>query len=260
MAAYDDWSEYYDLLQRGLPGDVEFYVGQAIRAGGETLEVGCGTGRIAIPMAMSGVNVTGLDDSRSMLDRCRATKRAAGSIPGRLKLVKADMKSFDLGCEFDFIAMPYRTFMHLLDPFEQRQCLETIWRHLKPGGLFIFNTWAARPSAIAPFLGPHCGAMRLVSREEERDGERGLLHYCASTYDEWTQLLREDHVIQELDAKGRIVKTTTLPMVRAWATPRELELLVALCGFEVEAAFGDFDCGPFTRSSTEIIWVLRRPH
>ena len=259
MATFDDWSQYYDLLHRGIPGDVEFYVGQAVRAGGRTLEIGCGTGRIAIPMAMSGVDVTGLDDSKPMLDRCRARKRAIGSTSGRLKLVRADMKSFDLGCEFDFIAMPYRTIMHLLGPEEQRQCLETVRRHLKPEGLFILNTWAARPSVIAPFLGPKSGEVRLVSREAGEEGGGTILHYCASTYDEWTQLLREDHMIQELDAKGRIVKTALLPMVRAWTTPRELGLLLSLCGFEVEAVFGDFACAPFTRSSTEMIWALRRP-
>ena len=257
MAPFDLWADYYDLLQRGVAGDVEFYVAQALRANGRTLEIGCGTGRICIPMAMSGVDVAGLDNSPAMLQRCREKFGVVGETKGRLQVIEADMRDFALDEQFAFIAMPYRAFMHLLEPGEQRGCLACVRRHLAPDGLFILNTWAARPSSIAPYLGAQSGALRLVDKHTDPDGQTSVHHYCASTYDEWTQILREDHIFHELDTDGTIVCSTPLEMVRAWTTPREMELLVALAGFDVEAVFGDFDCAPFTRRSTEMIWVLR---
>lgn len=257
LALFELWAEYYDSFQRGVKGDVEFYVAQALRAGGRTLEIGCGTGRICIPMAMSGVDVVGLDNSAAMLERCREKFDSVAPTAGRLHLVEADMRDFELEERFAFIAMPYRTFMHLLEPGDQRTCLAAVRKHLKPDGLFILNTWAARPSAIAPFLGTQNGALRLVDRSENADDDLVLHHYCASTYDEWTQQLREDHVIHELDLSGAVIRSTAMAMVRAWTTPHEMELLVALSGFEVEAVFGDFECTPFSRTSTEMIWILR---
>ncbi len=257
MAPFDLWVDYYDVLQKGIEGDVEFYVAQALRADGRTLELGCGTGRICIPMAMSGVDVVGLDHSPAMLQRCREKYDAAGPTTGHLELVEADMGDFSLDRKFAFIAMPYRTFMHLLEPVEQQECLRAVRRHLAPGGLFVLNTWAARPSTIAPHLGPQKGMLRLVDKYRDPAEGNGLLHYCASTYDEWSQLFREDHIFHEMDPMGAILRMTSLEMVRAWTTPREMEFLVQLCGFEVDAVFGDFSCAPFTRGSTEMIWALR---
>lgn len=255
-APFDPWAEYYDLLQKGVEGDVEFYVAQALRAQGRTLEIGCGTGRICIPMAMSGADVVGMDNSSVMLERCREKCEAVAPMSGRLELVEGDMRDFSLGERFAFIAMPYRTFMHLLTPDEQRACLAAIHRHLEPDGVFVINTWAARPSTIAPWLDPQNGALRLVDRYEDPDTGWAIHHYCASTYDEFTQILREDHTIHELDATGTVVHSTTMEMVRAWTTPREMELLAALAGFEVDAVLGDFTGALFSASSTEMIWVL----
>ena len=59
-------------------------------------------------------------------------------------------------------------------------------------------------------------------------------------------------------AKGAIVHTEKLAMVRTWTTAREMDNLVRLCGFRVETVFGGFDCRPFDEDSTEMIWVLKR--
>ena len=78
MADFDVWAAYYDLVHKGLPGEAEFYLGQAVKRGGPVLEVGCGTGRIAISMAMSGLDVTGIDNSAGMLALCREKMAAVG--------------------------------------------------------------------------------------------------------------------------------------------------------------------------------------
>ena len=257
MAEFDAWAEFYDVIHRGLPGEAEFYVGQAIRRQSRTLELGCGTGRLAIPMAMSGVDVVGLDISKAMLDVCRENLRAVGPVAGAVSLVQADMSAFALGTKFGLAIMAYRTFMHMLTPDDQRACLCGVREHLTPDGLLILNVWTPKPSLIAPHL--HHGDDEFVLAGRYRVGAttNTLLHYCASDYDESRQLISEQHLIHEVNRRNVIQRKTELSLVRAWTTPREMDNLVRLCGFDVEAVFGDFDCGPLTDSSSEMIWILR---
>lgn len=252
MAEFDCWAQYYDLIHQGLPGDVEFFVGQGVRIGGEVLEIGCGTGRIAIPLAMSGVNVTGLDNSKEMLDLCREKKRRIGKTSGRLRLLKRDMADFNLGKKFDYIIMSYRTFMHLMTQEDQRNCLATIHDHLADGATFIMDTWLPNLSSLHGL-----GALKPAGRISVPDTDLTIVHYHSSSYDEAKQLLIEEHLLQEVDGDGTILQAATLPLIRTWTTLREMHNLIQLCGFEVEALFGDFDCNPISETSKEMIWVLR---
>ncbi len=256
MAEYDAWAEYYDLIHQGLPGEAEFYVGQAARLRGKTLEIGCGTGRIAIPMAMSGAHVIGLDVSKPMLDVCVEKLEMVGPVPGSLRLLVADMRAFHLEQQFDYIAMPYRTFMHCLTQEEQWDCLACVREHLADGGVFMLNVWAARPSQIAPYLGAGAGVQRLAGRYPLPDSDLQLLHFCGPRYNEFTQQLAEDHVVHIVDGQGVVKSSQHLTLTRAWLTMREMDNLVRACGFRVAALFGDFECAPFTEYSTEMIWVL----
>jgi SAM-dependent methyltransferase len=257
-AEYDAWAKYYDLVNTGLPGEAEFYVGQAVRIGGRALELGCGTGRIAIPMAMSGLDVTGLDISTAMLALCRAKRRAVGKLSGKLRVVRADMRDFQLDGLFDFVAIAYRTFMHLKLPQEQRACLEAVHRHLADDGVLILNCWMPSVGFIAPLSDKFSGLLQFVGRYPLEENGLNLVHYCATSCEPLMQLIVEDHVFHTVDEDGTVHATETLSMERVWITPREMGNLVRLCGFEPEAVFGDFDCNPLTAESSEQIWVLRK--
>ncbi len=255
---YDCWAPYYDLVHPGLPGEAEFYVMEGVRCGGEVLELGVGTGRIAIPMAMTGASVTGLDISPEMLALCREKIEAVGTLKGRILLAEGDMRSFDLPRRFTLIIAPYRSFMHLLDHGAQADCLHRVHEHLVPGGRFIMNQWAARPTAIVRAMQsmPQGGLMPVEQYTVDEDTL--VDHFHAAHYDEHRQLIREDHLLRERDRSGRVNHEARLTLTRAWATPREMEALARGCGFEVERVFGDFDGSPFGAESTEMIWFLRR--
>jgi 2-polyprenyl-3-methyl-5-hydroxy-6-metoxy-1,4-benzoquinol methylase len=257
QAEFDAWADVYDLIHQGVPGEAEFYVGQAVRLGGRTLDIGCGTGRIALPMAMSGLDVTGLDNSKEMLDICRGKQAALGDeVRGSFRLVQADMRTFALDEQFDFIAMPYRTFMHCLTPDDQRACLDRVRQHLAPNGTFILNLWEARPGAIAPHLGLTGGSLRIAGRYEWSES-CFLLHWCASRFEELQQLLAEDHLLQWVEhGSGAIVETRHLSLRRAWLTLREMQHLTEAAGLRCKAVFGDFDCNPVSHKTREMIWVL----
>lgn len=257
MAEYDLWAPWYDLLHRGLPGEAEFYVGQAVRGGGPLLDIGCGTGRIAIPAAMSGLEVVGLDISAAMLDSCEDKLEAVGELSGSVELVLGDMCDFDLERRFPMAIMAYRTLMHLLEPDQQLEALVCAHEHLEPGGSLILNVWSARPELLAPLTGPGAGSLQLVGRHGFEDGT-GLVHYRATRCQPLAQNIQEEHLLHELDEGGEVVGTHSLSMERCWLSIRELGHLVARAGFVVEALYGDFDCNPPGDGNQEQVWVLRK--
>jgi SAM-dependent methyltransferase len=259
MADFDVWARYYDLIHEGLPGEAEFFVGQAVRLGGRSLELGCGTGRIAVAMAMSGAEVVGLDNSEAMLDVCREKLAAVSPVTGRLDVTHADMASFDLGEEFKFIALAYRGFMHLHGVEQQLVCLERIRSHLKEDGVFILSTWVP-DLAILSGGGAGDGEddYRLVGEYDLGESKGLLRHFQRYWVDMFRQRMVEEHLVEEVGADGEVIGQETLPLVRVWTSSREMGHLVRRSGFAVEAVFGDFDCGPLGPDSTEMIWVLRK--
>jgi SAM-dependent methyltransferase len=258
MAEYDTWAPWYDLIHRGLPGEAEFYVGQAVRHGGPLLDLGCGSGRIAIAAAMSGVRVLGVDLSEAMLELCRDKLAALGALEGEVELLQGDLRTLSLERRFPLAFMAYRTFMHLLEPDEQLEALLRAREALEPDGLLILNLWAASPELLGPLVGPGGGASRLVGRHRFEDGT-ALVHYRATRAEPLDQRLLEEHLLHEIDEHGEVLASHALRMERAWLGLREMGHLVARAGFEVEALFGDFDCNPPSDDNQEMIWVLRRP-
>src|SRR6266508_3521831 len=139
--AIPDFGLLYDSVRLyAARQDVAFYVEEAARTGGPVLELGCGTGRILLPLARAGHTVHGLDSSRHMLARCRE-KVAAEPAPvrGRITLHEGDVRAFDLGqgAVFPLVIAPFRVFQHMITIDDQLACLAAVARHLAPGGRFI---------------------------------------------------------------------------------------------------------------------------
>lgn len=255
MSAFDPWAKYYDLIHQGLTGEAEFYVGRAVERGGRVLELGCGTGRLAIPMAMCGLEVVGVDNSKAMLDECRDKMAAIGALKGSLRLMHDDITELDLGETFDTVIMAYRTLMHMLTPEQQRRALRAARGHLAPGGHIMLNTWLPNLKMMHTSTRANPGF-----RETGRHAWNGVtvVHRVRTAVDEYRQLLVEEHQIFELDGDGNTLLERTMPMVRAWTTLRELRHLIELEGLATEALYGDFDETPVSEESREMIWVLTK--
>ncbi len=254
MAEFDSWAFCYDVLHPGLPGEAEFYVATAAGRGGDTLELGCGTGRIAIAMAMSGVRVTGLDLSGEMLAVCAEKLAAVGPVSGSLNLVRGDMRRFRLDRRFPLIVMPYRTLMHCLTPAEIRDCLGCVREHLAPGGEFILNVWAARPAALARH-GVEPGAFVLDGRHP-LPGRRVLEHWIQVWRDGRKRLLHERHRVFEIGPRGGIYHQAEMALTRRWITRGEMARLTKESGFRVNAVLGNFFGAPYQSGSDEMIWRM----
>jgi SAM-dependent methyltransferase len=120
--------------------DLPFYLEEATVAGGSLLELGCGTGRLLIPLLSSGLEVSGLDASAAMLEVARQKREhLSPELAIRLHLHQGDMSEFELGQQFALILIPFRSFQLLLTPEAQRRCLNCINRHLAPRGKVIIN-------------------------------------------------------------------------------------------------------------------------
>jgi ubiquinone/menaquinone biosynthesis C-methylase UbiE len=130
--------------------DVPFYLDlarQAAQRGQAVLELGCGTGRVTIPLALAGIEVVGLDNAPAMLNVARRKAVAAGA---DVRWLCGDMRSFRLDRRFGLVIIPFRSFLHMLTEADQVACLECIHEHLLPEGRLALNLFVNKLAARSP--------------------------------------------------------------------------------------------------------------
>lgn len=244
--------DYYDLFFTGLKGDVAFYVEEARKAGSPVLEIGCGTGRVLIPTAEAGVEITGLDASKDMLSALRRKVSALDDpVRDRIELVEGDMTGFSLGRRYNLVMIPCRAFLHLLTPEDQRAALGCIREHLADDGRLIMNMFDPRLDVLLDDSS--------VIMEETIDVKTGnkVVMRTSGKHDLERQVLEADFTFEEFDGDGKMVSQVHAPLTLRWIYRYEMQHLLEACGFKVEALYGDFERRPF-RYSGEQIWVARR--
>ncbi|MEE3234417.1 MAG: class I SAM-dependent methyltransferase [Candidatus Latescibacterota bacterium] len=252
MNEYDP--QWYDLYFNGVEGDVEFYLGEAQDGRGPTLEIGCGTGRILIPLAReAGVPVTGLDISKPLLKVALAKlKLESDAVQERSKIVEGDMRDFDLGETFATVILPYRTFQHLLTPVDQLSALKEIRRHLGKNGRLVFNIF--EPTDEIQRHG-WSTPLRLDAEVIDSSKDEMVSVYFSRLCDPQTQLMEQSFIFERWDnsgkSKGRYIQNLSL----RWSTEWEMRHVFNLTGFSVVAFYGDFGGNPYPGFG-EQIWVL----
>jgi SAM-dependent methyltransferase len=136
--------ELYDLIHRGYANDVDFYR-TVCRDAEKTLELGCGSGRIALKLAQDGLFVVGLDNHPGMLNLLEKRRQALTHGRNNLKLIEADMADFALNERFDRIIIPFNGLFCLLDDPAVLSCFSRILSHLKESGRLIFDVYRIDP-------------------------------------------------------------------------------------------------------------------
>ena len=242
----------------GMHSDVAFYVEEARRAGSPVLELACGTGRVLLPVAEAGLTVVGMDSATAMLAIAR---EKIGTLPEatqqRIELVEGDMCSFSLDRRFKLIMIPARSFLHLMTPADQRQALGCIRDHLADDGRLVLNIFDPRLETIAAHLGTLGTALKRLREFTHPETGRRVVVWEARHYDPAQQILEEERIFEELDADGKVVAKTYAPLRLRWVYRYEMQHLLELSGFAIEALYGSFERGPF-RHGGEQIWVARR--
>jgi SAM-dependent methyltransferase len=240
---------HYDRLfpgadPRGVSKDLSFWRWQARDYGGPVLELGCGTGRVAIPLAEEGFKVTGIDIAGGMLQE--AQRKASVAKVG-VTWANADMRDFDLNDEFSLIILPNNTICHLLTRTDIESCLASARKHLAPKGKFVIDVFVPKmellvdqPEAKFPF-----------GEYDDPDGGGKIVVTETYVYEPDTQIKRvttwfsfpgnQDPVPKELDMRMYF--------------PQELDALLEYNGFVIDQKYGDYLGAPFSHESTKQLIV-----
>ncbi len=230
---YDDWF--------GLPTDtdqaVEFLAGMV--GDGPVLELGIGTGRIALPLVQRGIEVHGVDASEAMVAKLREK-------PGGDR-IKVSMGNFaDVGelvdGAFSLVLVVFNTFFGLLTQDDQVRCFQGVAQHLADGGVFLMQAFV-----------PDLTRFDRGQRVEAMDVGTDIVYLEASRYDPVNQRVTSHHMVVE-DGRTRL-----FPVSLRLAFPSELDLMARLAGLRLRERWSGWDRRPFDASSQQHISVWERP-
>lgn len=246
-----DIASLYDAFP--FTDDLALYGGLAAAQGGPVLELGCGSGRILVPLARGGNDVVGVDTSSHMLALAREKLASAGpELAARVRLVRGDLRYFELSERFDLAIIAVKTFAYLLTRHEQQQALAAVAAHLRPGGLLAIDLlnptpdWLSRPP----------GSVR-----QDVFGQLSSGATVART---------ETMVSTDLAAQVRVIRSAYEIVTDGVVTKRivewpfrytyrfEAEHLLERAGFDVETVHGGYHGEEFTSDSSVLLLLGRR--
>jgi len=226
---YQDPVQYELLAQMTAPDDLAFYRSHLEARGGPVLELGVGTGRVAVPLARAGAQVTGLDYSAPLL--AYAAQRAE-SDSTTLELVEGDMREFDLGRTFSSVLLPYNTLNHLVSPEDWTRAFTCIRRHMSPKSLLIIDTLHPSLDFLANKNGKR---IKVLEYLDPHQGKRTVL-FEQNDYDPVTQVNR----ITWYYTAGTRVNARVDGVSMRLFFPAELDTLLAQSGFRVVDKLGGY--------------------
>jgi len=253
-------ARFYDLLydapQTELDG--EFYSNLAASLDGPVLELGCGTGRITLKLAQEGKAVTGLDLSETMLARFQ---EKLGKLPqgirNLVKVEQGDMTDFSFEERFGLVIIPFRAFLHILDPAMQRRCLKLIAKHLLPDGRFVFNAFNPNLKYIVNAMEHHQVWQHANEVADPQTGNIVRRYYQLNP-----DPVRQVHELcwkhEVYDRFGKLAETSIEKMELRWMYRWEAEYLLELAGLEIVEAYGGYDRRPLDEGALELIYVCKR--
>jgi len=233
MSRYDAIARLYDPWSVSVTEDVPFYVDEARRVSpGPVVELGVGTGRIAVPIAVEGIRVIGVDSSAGMLEVARERAESAG-VADLVELRVGDLRAPPVTERVELVICPFRSYLHLRTDAERLRALRAARDLLVPGGRLVFDVFAPGADDIAETDGRWLEREPEIFERADWDTERRTL---------------------TLSVRGPTGEAT---LALAWLSADEWRALLERAGFEVEALYGWFDRRPF-RGGEDMVWIARR--
>lgn len=242
-----DFYEHPDLYDALLPvgAHLPFYTEFARQHPEGVLELACGTGQLAVPIAGSGVYTVGLDRSAAMLTTARTRAEAAG-VP--CDFVEGDMRAFDLGQRFGFVFIARNSLLHLSAAEDIVATFTAVRRHLGPGGVFVFDVFNPDPSILARAKGQRFPVMTVDTATFGRLAVEGTHDYHAAE-----QTDRGTWYISADDERDKWVVSVVVRSI----FPQELLLLLQAGGLRLLNRFGNLSKHSFGASSTQQVCVCQ---
>jgi ubiquinone/menaquinone biosynthesis C-methylase UbiE len=240
-------AKFYDLF--GSKSDLEFYRELAIQSGKKALELGVGTGRVAIPLAKAGITVVGIDNSVHMLRVAREKlAKETEAVRRRVILKKGDMRDFKLEQSFPFIYIPASTFDHNITVEEQNRALNCVYKHLEENGRFAFDLEQATPDK------PETSWW--IDRKEI-DGGRIVVRSVFTRRDMTKRTCSLD-LFFDVYRNGKLLERYHEYGEVAIISKDDVTKLLEENGFRVESIYGDFNKSKYQNDSPRVALVTRK--
>lgn len=236
--------------------DRDFYLDLADTYGGPVLEFGCGTGRMTLPLARQGLDVTGLDASRAMLEVLRAKlAEEPGAVRRRIRTIEGDFRTHDLGNQFPLVAIPFRPMQHMYTTADQLAALKNAGRHLADGGILAFDVFNPRLDKLLSGVGDEY----LDLEWPAEDGtDRIVRRYFVKDEVDPVNLNFSGRFIFRLCEGDQVLSEEVQPLKMSVYTYPHLKVLFSAVGLESVAEFGSFDRRPIGPEAPEMIFLLKR--
>jgi len=241
----------YDLDHRDhLRDDIPFYIEYAKQQQGEVLELGCGTGRVALTLADNGFQVTGLDLSQQMLDVFR--KKLAEKPGNKIEIIHGDMSDFRLDKKFAMIIAPFRAFQALTDDKDIAHSVECVRDHLADDGIFIINAFNPRPVMDQNWC---YGETVSWERQDEQTGIHVVKKHRGDKIDTKNQVIYVHFAFEVTYPDGRTERIAD-DLTLKYHYRDQLLAVIEKAGLEISEEYSWYDKAP--PGGREIIFVCRK--
>jgi SAM-dependent methyltransferase len=244
----ETFARFYDLVYHQVRDlvDIDYFLNEITRTKGKILEVGVGTGRLFMNALDNGADVYGLDISKSMLDVLRKKMKA----DQHYRISQQNMLDFSFDFKFDLIIAPFRVIMHISEKDDQLRAINNVYRHLKRGGRFIFDTFIPDLNQLLH------GLKNSVDFEGEYEPGKKVRRIVSTTPDLVNQLINVKFDLEWDENNKKNYEEWKLAM--RYFFRFELKHLVERSKFGKYKIFGDYQGNELNQSSKEFIIVCNK--
>jgi len=258
LRTYRTSAKYYDgayAVKTDLV-DLPFYVDLAKKFGGPVLEIGCGTGRVLLPIARQGIEIHGVDNSLPMLSVLKThLKQEPRDVRRNVQLHRADMRQFRLKKRYPLVIMPFRPLQHMRTVDDQVRALASAAFHLKRDGIFAFDVFFPKFEKLPGGIGEE--TLELEWRDST-DASRVLRRYFRKdSVDKINQVFAATFFFRTYQG-DKLVKEETEPLTMSYYTYPHLRSLFLLAGLEPYEEYGSFARTPLDNSAEQMVFLLKR--
>ena len=234
-------------------GDVDWYRRKARECGGPVLELGAGTGRVALPLARDGALVHALDAHPGMLAVLqRKLVNEPKEVQQRIVPVEDDMRTFRLEQRFALVIAPFRALLHNLTEDDHLACFQRVREHLRPGGRFAFNVFHPSLEFMAQHAGPLAGVWRWIGTWPRNDGG-SIVRSDANRYDTVRRRVHSQLRYEHFGRDGVLLRTFLHQLELSYLYAEDIRRLLAQAGFQSVEIAGGFDGRPLAKDTDEMV-------
>lgn len=243
-----NFPELYDLLYSEYYEDLDYYI-KATKNYREILELGVGTGRIALQLAKLGKIVYGIDYSEKMLNVFKKKlSKEKKEVQSRVHLTNSNMSRFRLNRKFEYVYIPFMTFNYLLSLDAQRECLNCIYSHLLSDGILTMELVSMNPEWFLDDKLP-----RLIFRDEDKKEKSIVDIYRICRFDASSQIMEHDRIYKFFNDKGDLVSEKVLFLKNRFMFLGEITILLELTGFKIISVIGSYKGTEYSKESRVMI-------